>query len=164
MGWPAPKKAEERFDNMYIPVTESGCWLWLGYVKINGYAQFSVEGKSVYAHRYSYERFVGKIQDGLQIDHLCRVRCCVNPAHLEQVTNHENMRRGIAWLVAGKYQLAKTHCPRGHEYSGSNLYTKKHKDGHPDRRCRACIKIYDASVYPVKKQQRNERNKAKRLK
>jgi hypothetical protein len=163
MSLPAPKAAEERFDDKYIPVTESGCWLWLAGQNSNGYGKFSINGRRVYAHRYSYERYVGVIPEGLQIDHKCRVRCCVNPSHLEIVTAKENTRRGTLLEVAGKYQLLKTHCPHGHPYSGPNLYSKKgKKDGSVQRLCRECIRIYDVKVYPRKKQQRESRRKTGR--
>lgn len=79
--------------------TPGGCWLWQGALNTKGYAVLSVGGRGGrrhYAHRLSYEIHVGPIPAGLQIDHLCRVRRCVNPAHLEPVTNRENVLRGIA--------------------------------------------------------------------
>jgi len=162
MSWPAPKSAEIRFNEKYIPVTESGCWLWLGSQNGNGYGKFNLNGKTIYAHRYSYIKHIGIISEGLQIDHKCRVRCCVNPAHLEAVTSKENNRRGTSREVAGKYQLLKTHCPKGHPYSGKNLYLKKYKNGLTTRRCRMCTRNYDLSVYPRKKQMREKRNKDKK--
>lgn len=71
-----------------------GCWVWTAKGTPAGYGQFRVDGVDVYAHRFSYELHVGPIPDGLQIDHLCRVTSCVNPAHLEPVTGAENLRRG----------------------------------------------------------------------
>jgi hypothetical protein len=85
---------ESRFDKQYIPVTESGCWLWIGALDKEGYGVFGINGKQKRAHRVSYEAHIGKIPDGLCLDHKCRVRCCVNPSHLEAVTNKENIRRG----------------------------------------------------------------------
>jgi hypothetical protein len=76
-----------------MPEPNSGCWLWTGAVSSEGYAVFEVAGKQVRAHRFSYERYRGKIPGDLTIDHLCRVRCCVNPNHLEVVTIQENIRR-----------------------------------------------------------------------
>jgi hypothetical protein len=77
--------------------TPDGCWLWTAHVNPRtGYVQFRIGGRSgkmVLAHRWSYEHFVGPIPDGLQIDHLCRVRHCVNPSHLEPVTARENRLR-----------------------------------------------------------------------
>lgn len=69
-----------------------GCWLWTSTVVWNGYGQFRINNRRVYAHRFAYEQVVGPVPDGL--DHLCRNRRCVNPAHLEPVTRQENLRRG----------------------------------------------------------------------
>lgn len=72
-----------------------GCWVWTGACNSDGYGNFLFEGANWRAHRWSYERLVGPIPDGLVIDHLCCVTRCVNPAHLEPVTHLENVRRGI---------------------------------------------------------------------
>lgn len=114
---------EERFMSYVIPVPFTGCWLWLGGMYPSGYGNLRDRpNKDRVAHRWSYRHFVGAIPEGMQIDHLCRVRLCVNPRHLEVVTNRENCRRGIAGALTTARQLAKTHCPQGHPYSGSNLY------------------------------------------
>lgn len=78
------------------PIPFSGCWAWHGAVNTHGYAQVRVNGKKKVAHVVSYELKCGPLPAGLQIDHLCRVRCCVNPDHLEAVTPSVNVRRGIA--------------------------------------------------------------------
>lgn len=85
------------------------CWVWTGTLtKPGGYGRFWPSGdQPVLAHRYAYEAYVGPIPDGLQLDHLCRVKQCVRPSHLEPVTNAENQRRAIA---------IRTHCPNGHPY------------------------------------------------
>ena len=83
--------AGERFMR-HVRKTAS-CWLWTGTKQKNGYGSFGFKGRTVRAHRWSYEFHVGQIPDGLHIDHLCRVRNCVNPEHLEPVTHAENMRR-----------------------------------------------------------------------
>jgi len=92
------------------------CWTWKG-TTLNGYGTFYDGKKSVFAHRQSYELIKGNIPDGLQLDHLCRNRLCVNPEHLEPVTCKENINRGNT----GDNQRDKTHCPQGHPYSGENL-------------------------------------------
>jgi hypothetical protein len=76
-------------------INEAGCWLWQGKLKNNGYASVSYRGKVYYAHRFMYEKYKGKIPDGLDIDHLCRVRHCVNPDHLDAVSRQENLNRGL---------------------------------------------------------------------
>lgn len=76
-------------------VDEAGCWIWQGAPGLNGYGRMSVGDVLQYVHRLSYAQHVGPIPDGLTIDHLCRVRLCINPAHLEPVTREENTRREL---------------------------------------------------------------------
>ncbi len=101
------------------------CWLWTGSLNQQGYGQVAVRvaGRqtSARAHRFAHELLVGPIPDGLELDHLCRVRNCVNPAHLEPVTHAENLRRSpTAFRRLGDRQRAKTHCPQGHPYDEAN--------------------------------------------
>lgn len=119
---------EQRFWSK-VDKTDS-CWLWTGALHDLGYARFQSDGKRVYAHRYSYELVNGSIPDGLTIDHLCRVRHCVNPDHLEAVTHRENLRRSAFQVTS--INASKTHCPRGHRYSG--------RDKRGWRECRQCQK------------------------
>lgn len=98
------------------------CWEWLASKKVDGYGRCGIgDGKLGYAHRVSYELTIGPIGVGLQLDHLCRNRSCVNPWHLEPVTQQENTRRG----EAGKNMRDRTHCPRGHEYTPQNIRASK---------------------------------------
>lgn len=108
---------------------EGGCIVWEGCVNSRGYGVISLDGARVLTHRLSYEAHIGPIPDGLQIDHLCRNKRCVNPAHLEPVTGLENQRRAAA---------SKTHCPRNHPLAGSNLILKKRPNGSFIRNCRTC--------------------------
>lgn len=108
----------------------SACWLWTGGT-VNGYGRFYYEYRDRPAHRVSYQLLVGEIPIGLQLDHLCRVRGCVNPAHLEPVTRRENILRGEG---ASARCAAATHCPQGHPYAGANLYVAP--SGY--RVCREC--------------------------
>lgn len=104
-----------------------GCWLWTGARNNKGYGLVRVSGNLVLVHRLSYESAIGPIPPELQIDHLCRVRLCVRPTHLEPVTGKENIRRG-----AGHGH--ETECPRGHPYDEANTYIRKNGS----RNCRAC--------------------------
>lgn len=122
---------QQRFEEGYVRIPESGCWIWIAAMS-DGYGHFMVNGKLIKAHRYAYEQKHGPIPEGLQIDHLCRVRCCVNPAHLEAVTQQENMERGKKY--SNNHSRDKTHCPQGHPYSGDNLYIMPNGG----RQCRIC--------------------------
>jgi hypothetical protein len=119
------RKKLQEFESKYMPVTESGCWLWIGACKQGGYGQFWLNGKKQLAHRAAYEFYRGQIPDGLTLDHLCCVTCCVNPWHLEPVSVAENTRRAGRRL---------THCKRGHRRDANNI--RIDCDGR--WQCRAC--------------------------
>jgi hypothetical protein len=104
------------------------CWPWIGAKHEQGHGVFRFKGRAVRAHRFSYEIHVGQIPSGLVIDHVCQNPECINPAHLEPVTHHENLRR------AGVYGVHRTHCKWGHEYTPENTYV----DPHGGRFCRSC--------------------------
>ena len=125
-----------RFFEKFIPEPNSGCWLWLEGLNDSGYAKFWDGSKQVRAHRYAYEHFIGPIPNGLTLDHLCRVRCCVNPAHLEPVTVTENVMRGFSPPAV---YARRTHCANGHEFTPEN--TRRwfdEKRGAFRRQCKTC--------------------------
>lgn len=117
-------------EAMYA-MTEESCWTWMGPLDVGGYGNFGARGR---AHRIAYEKKYGKIPKKLELDHLCRVRNCVNPDHLEPVTRKENLGRSpiMVWGRAND-----THCVRGHEFTPENTYWFT-KDGGKYRNCRAC--------------------------
>lgn len=121
------------------PVPFSGCWLWNGSIDGRGYGVVTYKNRTMNAHRASWIIANGSIPAGLELDHLCRVPCCVNPSHLEPVTHLENVRRGIAGKALADWQRAKVQCPRGHLYEDDNLYI----DPKGGRRCRACKRALD---------------------
>lgn len=126
------RPAVDRFAEK-IALTDSGCIEWIAGTHGVGYGLFyagrtsTAQTGRTAAHRWSYEYHVGPIPDGLEIDHLCRNRLCVNPEHLEPVTRQENLRRSHG-------NHAKTHCPSGHPYAGHNLYVSPKGS----RFCREC--------------------------
>jgi hypothetical protein len=109
------------------------CWEWLGSVDRDGYGRFGIVQpvRNLAAHRTSYELFVDRIPDHLVIDHLCRNRGCVNPAHLEVVTNRVNLLRGRG---IGARNAAKTHCTHGHPFDEKNTIYRRSGG----RDCRTC--------------------------
>jgi len=106
------------------------CWLWQGATQPNGYGRVWHDGAMRYAHRHMWEALVGPIPEGMEVDHLCRVRHCCNPDHLEIVSHAENKRRG-----RGNQHTGKTHCVHGHEFTPENT---RYRRDNGTRQCRAC--------------------------
>ena len=133
------------------------CWEWTGSLRGGGYARTTMEYRGYAGHIIMYQLFVGQIPDGLVLDHLCRVRHCVNPAHLEPVTSRVNIHRGEGF--AGK-NARKTHCLNGHPLSGDNLLKSANS-----RVCRVCRnawgRVYDKRRNtPERRAKQREYNRA----
>lgn len=127
--------------------TENGCIEWTGGTNKKGYGRLVVDGWTQSVHRVAYETYVGPIPEGHEIDHTCKNRRCINPAHLEAVTHHVNVLRGDI----GGWQRRRTHCPKGHAYDTENTYITPTGA----RACRACSRKRDI--------ERRARQKAKPL-
>jgi len=120
----------ERLERHFMPEPNTGCWLWIGARNWRGYGQIGAgngSGRTLMAHRAAYVLARGPIPEGMDIDHLCRVRACVNPAHLEAVTHLVNVQRGKAGC--------RPTCPRGHAY---DIYPGGR------RRCRTCTRDHNS--------------------
>lgn len=116
------------------------CIIWIGALNQKGYGSSNLRGdRSGGVHRMVYEEFVGLVPEGMLIDHLCRVRSCINPDHLEPVTPAENTRRGLT-------NATKTSCKNEHEFTDENTYIGP--DG--QRSCRQCARDRRASWSPEK--------------
>jgi hypothetical protein len=121
------------------PEPNTGCWLWTEGDNGRGYGRVCRDNRMRQAHRVFYELLIGPIPEGHELDHTCRVTFCVNPAHLEPVLHKINVQRGVTGIVCGERQRSKTHCLRGHEYSGPNTIISKLGR----RSCRECRRLSD---------------------
>ncbi|MGH7473451.1 MAG: HNH endonuclease signature motif containing protein [Candidatus Methylomirabilales bacterium] len=111
-----------------VQLLENGCWELPTSANSTGYSRVCIGGKRYTGHRFLYEHLVCQIPNGLELDHICRNRGCVNPDHLEQVTHRENILRS-------PLMKKRSHCLRGHELTEENTYVHQ-KTGH--RACRKC--------------------------
>lgn len=128
--YPRDTPLRDRFLARVSEYTPDECWLWTGQLNAYGYGLISANKKRLMAHRVGYELLVGPIPEGLEIDHLCRVRACVNPAHLEPVEHSENM-----------FRVFGDACPKGH-----TDFTYHTVRGHiTQRNCRECQRVRDSA-------------------
>jgi hypothetical protein len=130
-----PKAAGDlpaRFWNK-VESRDDGCWRWTGSVSDGGYGYFWLDGRNQRAHRVAYIFLRGQVPDGLVLDHLCRVRNCVNPMHLEPVSTKENINRGVSPSALNR---GIERCKHGHLFDESNTIVRS--DRGDQRECRAC--------------------------
>ena len=121
-----------------VAFSQAGCWEWIGAKTGTGYGNFKAYGRYWPSHRFAYTELVGPLPShdprGYELDHLCRNRSCVRPAHLELVLHRQNVLRGVGLSAM---HAKKTHCPQGHPLSGDNLQVYLGRT----RLCRACRKV-----------------------
>ncbi len=132
----------ERLMRRVEMIPESGCCIWHGSLNPDGYGKIGIEHPKRYVertHRVTYWHFKGQIPNGMELDHLCRMRSCCNPDHLQPVTRRENCIRGDCGKITGAQNRAKTHCKRGHEFTVENTYI--HDGQYRIRHCRACMRM-----------------------
>ena len=123
--------ALERFQSYCLYAGD--CIVWTSATR-KGYGSFWYRGKPVQAHKFAYEQANGQVPNGLELDHICRNKVCVNPNHLEPVVHRVNCMRGDSPKLSSSRQKQKTHCPRGHEYTAANTIRTKESW----RVCRTC--------------------------
>ncbi len=138
---------------------ENNCWNWTGSIQTTGYGAISWNGNMKLAHRMSYEDFYGEIDNDLHVDHLCRNKSCVNPTHLELVTQRENTLRGIG---LGAKNSKKTHCKRGHKFDHKNTKKREYKLKTTGklrimRSCRLCLNLLERG-YRLKRKENESGN------
>lgn len=139
-------------------VNSEGCWIWIGHLNAGrGYGVATWRKRQYKAHRVTYIALVGAIPLGRYIDHLCRVRACCNPAHLEVVSGRENALRGTGPTAIN---AQKTHCPRGHAYEGNNVIWATEKGKVSGRKCRTCERKRLAAISKVRRAAEKEARRA----
>ena len=131
---PARKSIAQSLEDLSFPDPNSGCWYWCGHLDVDGYSKL----RGTTGHKLSYETFVGPVPEGLELDHKCRNRACINPGHLQCVTHVDN----VAKAVHGEKHrnTRKTHCLHGHVFSKSNTRVETW-NGVTMRKCRACMTV-----------------------
>ena len=140
-----PRRKSKSLEQRLLEKTDTSkiltdCWVFLGCKDSSGYGNIGNNGKTISAHRASYELYRGQIPKDKQIDHICGNRLCINPQHLDLVTAKENVRRGRQKFTCVPHpKPLRTHCMKGHPYSGANLFIDTNKQ----RRCMICKRAID---------------------
>lgn len=127
------------------------CWTHTGKLTDKGYTRVSIGGRMTMMHAFVL-KVLGLLEAGMEPDHLCRIRACFNPLHLEAVTHAENMRRSDA------YWAKRTHCPAGHPYDEQNTLVSKQVSGTVNRQCRTCTRDRMRRIRRDRKMEREQRN------
>ncbi len=149
---PSPVDAAVASRGVPVPPKPPGECIEASGAKNNGYCRVWFKGRDCYAHRVAWEKVHGPIPPGMQIDHLCRNRACVNVNHLEAVTQRVNTLRGLS---AGAMNARKTVCPRGHPLEGDNL----RKSLRGDRECKTCFNAWQNNAYAARRRARAKARK-----
>lgn len=147
----------EHFGDWFVPITETGCWIWMKSLNGGGYADMRVDGRHYLMARHAYELCNGKIPRSLHTDHLCRVRCCINPDHLEAVTPRINLLRGDNHAARA---ARRDRCVRGHPYTPDNTFVRVSR-GRKYRVCRECTNGRHRAMSPIKYWANPEANRAR---
>jgi hypothetical protein len=142
--------AKARF-NAKVETGTGGCELWIGQKTHRGYGRFWLNGRMEYAHRVALALDGRTVPDGMVVDHLCRTRDCVNPAHLEIVKQQENVRRGLSAAARTLRAQQTTHCKNGHPWSDENTRLSGGQ-----RVCRACDRAKTARAKAKRMEARHD--------
>jgi hypothetical protein len=153
--------AGKRFDTFYrrVEFKSGDCWYWRGFITKQGYGRVKLGDRLYYAHKVSYLVSVGDVPVGLELDHMCRTRDCVNPYHMEPIPGVTNMLEGVS---PSGLNSRKTHCKRGHALNEGNTYSDPKK---ANRSCRVCQRLHSETFRrrqgkPACPQRRNRRSQS----
>jgi HNH endonuclease len=155
---PTEEVLQKLWDRMVdkFDIHENGCWVWNRTISSQGYGRLGRTGTTNFAHRISYWFHVGGIPEGLDLDHKCRCRACINPSHLEPVTNKVNAQRGRA----GAHNREKTECAKGHAFDSRNTGVR----ANGTRYCRECLRansILFNRTHPERRREISQKYKRK---
>lgn len=150
------EELKSRLLDKSMPEPNTGCWFWMGDTVKGGYGRTTIGRVKVLSHRASYECFVNKIPKGLTVDHKCNQPNCINPQHLEAITQYDNTMKGKSFSTIN---AQKTHCPKGHEYNQENTFYYKIN---ARRDCKICMKERGRKQYEINRDKILAQTKARR--